>query len=399
MTERVSQSSFAGLTAIGIGLIGLIGLIVLLNVAKAKSTDFSGLAMVGGTVDAPKPFKAAKVYFRNSDKRMLYMVYTNGGKYQAMHLVPGNYELSVEAKGLESEVRKLELKAGEKSTANVTLYESTAKDEAQHGVESLPYEQIYPQGTGQRLAERLCIRCHGPNFLPAKQWPAEQWNSAIDFMSGNGNPRGAQIQPSDLSQQERDVLVRYLVENFGPESKPRAVKFELEMPVDETKISRAEYIEYYLAPDPPGTGMYAPEYASAPPTPWGKRRVSQDVVFDDQGDVWVTDRGTPNRIARLDPRTGEFQEFLTPRPTKGIHDLMIDKEGKIWLPEESGPDVDVFDTKSQKWVAAYPKDPDNKIEGMKNAQSLVIDSKHNVHMNFIVGTECRSWTGRPRRRP
>src|SRR3984893_7284948 len=119
MTERVSQSSFAGLTAIGIGLIGLI---VLLNVAKAKSTDFSGLATVGGTVDAPKPFKAAKVYFRNSDKRMLYMVYTNGGKYQAMHLVPGNYELSVESKGLESEVRKLELKAGEKSTANVTLY-------------------------------------------------------------------------------------------------------------------------------------------------------------------------------------------------------------------------------------------------------------------------------------
>jgi ligand-binding sensor domain-containing protein len=184
-------------------------------------------------------------------------------------------------------------------------------------------------------------------------------------MSGNGNPNGAQIQTGDLSKEDREILVRYFVQNFGPASKPRALKVQREMSIDGATISKAEYIEYYLAPDAPGVGMNSPEYASAPPTPWGKRRVSQDVVFDQQGDVWVTDRNTPTRLCRLDPRTGEFQEFVTPAPTKGIHDLMIDNDGLIWMAEGNGANMDVFDTKTQKWVASYAMDPDHIIPRQK----------------------------------
>src|SRR2546430_9430064 len=45
--------------------------------------------------------------------------------------------------------------------------------------------------------------------------------------------RSAQIQPNDLSQSERELYVKWLTTNFGPNSKPRAVKFQNEMPVDE----------------------------------------------------------------------------------------------------------------------------------------------------------------------
>src|ERR1019366_4983309 len=114
-------------------------------------------------------------------------------------------------------------------------------------VQMLSYDAIYPKGTeGRQIVERLCVRCHGPNFLPSRQWGADQWNGAIDMMLGNGNPQGAMIQPGDLTKEQREVLVKYLVENFGAASQPRAVKFQTEMPVDETKISKAEYIEYYL---------------------------------------------------------------------------------------------------------------------------------------------------------
>jgi len=58
-------------------------------------SELAGLASVSGTVTSPTPFKAAKVHFRNADVRMQYMVYTAGGKYQAMHLLPGNYEMRV----------------------------------------------------------------------------------------------------------------------------------------------------------------------------------------------------------------------------------------------------------------------------------------------------------------
>src|SRR3954468_17508157 len=50
------------------------------------AASLPGTATVSGTVDSSKPFKAAQVYFRNPARRMLYMVYTVGGHYQAMHL-------------------------------------------------------------------------------------------------------------------------------------------------------------------------------------------------------------------------------------------------------------------------------------------------------------------------
>src|SRR5438128_1317142 len=70
--------------------------------APASRSELAGLASVSGTVTSPSPFQAAKVYFRNTDKRVQYMVYTAGGKYQAMHLMPGKYEMRVEARGLDS---------------------------------------------------------------------------------------------------------------------------------------------------------------------------------------------------------------------------------------------------------------------------------------------------------
>ena len=384
MTTKSWSYGIRGFLLTGMASLAILAALNLAHANPKKASEVATLASASGTVTGAKPFAAAKVYLKNTDRRILYMVYTNGGKFQVMHLLPGMYEFSVQAKGQESDVQKLEVKGSEKLTANASMHEVSAA-EAANGVQMLTYDEIYPAGSaGQKIAERLCIRCHGPNFLPSRQWDADQWNSAIDFMRGNGNPQGAQIQPNDLSDSERQVLVNWLVENFGPTSKPRAVKFVKEMPVDEARIAKAEYIEYYLKPDGPGEGRNNPEYLNLR-SPFGNRRVSQDVVFDNKGYLWVTDRGFPTRIARLDPRTGEFLDFLTPRPKVGIHDLMIDNVGILYLPEEDGLNMDVFDTKMMKWLEPYALDPDKVIPGMKNGQSLVIDSKHNIYANFIVG--------------
>src|SRR5436309_1958513 len=41
-----------------------------------------------------------------------------------------------------------------------------------------------------------------------------------------------------------------MVKNLGAGAKPRAVRIEQEMPLDEAKLGKAMYIEYYLTPDP-----------------------------------------------------------------------------------------------------------------------------------------------------
>ena len=73
----------------------------------------AALATLSGTVDSAASFKAAQVYIRNVDKRILYMVYTNAGQFRAVSLFPGNYEISVAARGMDSDVQKLALKAGD----------------------------------------------------------------------------------------------------------------------------------------------------------------------------------------------------------------------------------------------------------------------------------------------
>src|SRR3954470_512225 len=96
--------------------------------ALAQS-ELAALASVSGTVSSSAPFKAAKVYFRNTERRMQYMVYTAGGKYQAAHLLPGNYEMRVEAKGLASSVTTVSLKSGKNPPLDAAL--QPKKDDAQ----------------------------------------------------------------------------------------------------------------------------------------------------------------------------------------------------------------------------------------------------------------------------
>ena len=47
-----------------------------------------GTAVLWGTVTAEVPFTAAQVYARNLDENMLYTVFTGGGQYRAINLMP-----------------------------------------------------------------------------------------------------------------------------------------------------------------------------------------------------------------------------------------------------------------------------------------------------------------------
>lgn len=44
------------------------------------TSTLAGLGSISGTVKAPKEFKAAKVYMKNVDKNVVYMVFTDEGR-------------------------------------------------------------------------------------------------------------------------------------------------------------------------------------------------------------------------------------------------------------------------------------------------------------------------------
>src|SRR5439155_11482349 len=120
----------------------------------AVQAPVSGTARLSGTVDSTVPFKAAQVFIRNVDKRILYMVYTSAGQFRAVSLMPGNYEVSVSTKGLESDVQKLALKSGDNPKLKLSL--RAANTANADSPEEASYDAIYPPGPGRDVAERTC---------------------------------------------------------------------------------------------------------------------------------------------------------------------------------------------------------------------------------------------------
>ena len=376
-------------------------------------------ATLSGTVAADAPFTAARVYIRNVDRRMLYMVYTQAGRYRAVALFPGNYEISVRAPGRASNVQRLVLNAGDSASLDLSLRAASDVAPAAAGgggelpavraaTEYLPYDELYPPGAGRDIAERTCMPCHGGNFLSSRPSRPAAWEAGIDKMLGKALSNRPALSYGDgiisyrdaqrrFALADRQTLLDYLVEHFGPDAPPRRIRVEQQMPIDEQALGRAMYIEYYLPEDTPGEGVNAPEFAGLRANFVG-RRVGQDVRFDRHGNVWLTDRGYPHRLVKLDPRTGEFTDYVLPDPKNGIHEVNVDPEGIIWVPEHRGvQSTEVkrllgFDPATERWEHRIPMDPDNVVSNThKWMQSLAIDSRGNVYVGWIMGGALSKW--------
>ena len=381
----------------------------------AEAAALPGFGTLTGTVTAPAPFKAARVLLRNTDKRILYMVYTGAGQFRATALFPGNYDVSSSVDKLQSAVQKIVIRAGDNPKVSIALSgpagatdravvtaletegaaDTTTREEA-------GYDEIYPAGPGRDIAERTCMICHGENFISTRPGTPASWAARIDRMMGAQLSTKSPASYAEglltyrasalrFSREDRQVLLDYLSKNFGLNAKPRAVRIDHEIPLDEAKLSKAMYMEYYLNEDPPGQLSHSPEVAKMQGAFVG-RRVGQDVRFDAEGDVWLTDRGYPNRIVRLDPRTGEQKAFVLPNPISGNHDINIDRLGMIWVAEPEGQQpsaqkhLNMFNPKTETFELRIPMDPNNEIRSEnKWMQSMAFDSKNNVYVGWIMG--------------
>ena len=358
-----------------------------LSPARAADGDgLPGMAALSGTVQAPRAFKAAQVHLMHAEKNVLFMVYTSGGRYRAPNLFPGKYEVTVRKAGFGADTRTITLGAGVKATLDFSLREQASPGVRQGefgfasgagtDVKLLSYEELYPRGPGRVLLEKDCMYCHGRNFFPSKQYHETQWNAFIDLMTGaTASERGAMIPPGTLSEGDRATLLAYLSRQFGPGSPPRGLRADAEFPVDEAALGKAMYVEYYLPLDPKLDAG-------------NKQRRTQQPHFDQQGNVWYTDRSIPNRIGRVDPRTGEFKDWVMPDPKADPHGLTVDAKGHVWFAETAGFHLGELDPATGS-IVRYPMDSSGRSKG--RGHSPVVDSKQNVWFTVIQGDMIGKW--------
>jgi len=371
-----------------LNIVRLLALALCCCVASAASvaaeSTIAGTGAVSGAVTASKPFTAAQVYLRHAEKPVTFMVYTSGGKYQAINVLPGDYEVTIARRGFASDPQKITVKPGATTTADFVL--KVADPAPKAGVNGpstvvaypgratitdkdveffTDYDKVYPPGPGRAVLERVCMSCHGVNFLAVRQLDRAGWDAAINMMSKRVDGRDTSVPPGKMSVKERQLLLDYLATNLNPTGKKRALAIDTDMPLDEAALAKAMYIEYDMPK------------ANVP----NARPIGQNPYFDNDGNVWMTDRGTPNGIVKLDPRTVKFETYLLPE--RGIpHGITVDSKGIVWWGETVGFKFGRLDPKTGK-MDRYPIDARGYLKG--RGHDPIVDAEDNIWLAVING--------------
>ena len=354
----------------------------------AQSADSGTIS--GAVVADQGNVRAFRVKARDSVHEIIYTVFTTGGRYQIYNLPPSTYDVQVLEVGFDSPVRTVDLKAGDAITVNLTLvangitaprgeggfggrvdpsYGAARQTQSLDGVELVEFDELYPPDPARDIMMKACFGCHGPDgqigqtaFHMRGRKNAAGWRRSVNRMFGAGpdgwlgGEHGLPLVTTEMvTPEQKESLIRYLTENFGPTSEPRDLKLD-PLVRDEAALSRAIYIEYEgpsghdPAPSPVEPGVVClsgsgndtivcidtnnpdPETRASAwkiPSPDGNPLTPHGIIMDGRGYVyWSELRG--DHIGQLDPKTGEIDRYPLPTRGGGAHTLRADSRGSIW---------------------------------------------------------------------
>lgn len=309
-------------------------------VLPAQGDQLPGHGQLSGTVTGSQPGVLPVVYAFNTDRNVGYQVFVVDGKYRAVNLMPGSYDVTIrpaieQMEGFTPETVLLDVIEGAHVTANFALknvravpnyvggypYEACSRDVPDCGAKIVPYDELFPPGPGREILEGYCFGCHQesmisynhPRMYPAGHVPFDKvgWAATVDRMNARYASRDPKTDSPLLPPQDRDILVDYLAEHFGADSEPRVLQLNSEAELDLKALEKAQYVEYVYREDP----------EKYPVWPW-----LHNVAFDPDGNVWLAYTGCC--IIRIDPRTGEQTAF---EGNGGGSSIIVDRQdGTVW---------------------------------------------------------------------
>jgi len=364
-----------------------------------------GRAQLSGSISADSPLKAVKIRALNLDKRVMYMVFSSRGRYRALGLLPGRYEITVQKSRFSAPAQSFDLAAGQHATADFKLASGATpefltraefpKAAWQNVAEYQFYDVIYPNTPTRRLIKEACMSCHNSEtFLPAHPRSQADWSevlakharptpgpgepqSQLSRLLGGTAPGAPLIGRAEYSDRQWSQILQYLSSNFGP-GPMRGVKVDpKELPLDEESLGKAMYIEYYLPLDPKLDAT-------------NNRRQAQDPHVDRNGNVWYTDNGYPARVGMLNPNTAEFTDYLLQSPRAYPHGITVDANNNVWWSERDAGYIGMFDQGKQQ-LHFYPSDPTHQFQGPWWVHTPVVDSENNVWFSDIGTNAITKW--------
>ncbi len=307
--------------------LGVLGFVV-------GAASFAESATISGTVTGPDgaPLRAAFVQARNAKTKITVSVLSNAqGRYHVDNLPAGDYRLQIRASGYRADPKNgVTLAADQSATHDFALQKGMVRWNELSFYQGL---KLLPDAKGKDLFFRHCFACHGFESRMATVTRNEDgWRARVNYMR-DAMAYFIMRPQNDFTDQKAEDIVYYLNHVFGEESV--LPKSPAELPgYKETLRSFSDealkivYVEY----ETPGPDRM----------PWSAHP-------DKDGNFWVPYYGRANKIARLDPTTGEMQEFAVPYAgTAAIHSAVPAPDGSVWLTEQGSNKLGKWDPKTQK---------------------------------------------------
>jgi hypothetical protein len=288
-------------------LVALTSAIVLLGSVTHSATITGTVKGVDGA-----PFQGAFVEAQNNKTKITVEVLSDGqGRYHIEQLPAGEYRVQIRAVGFSADPH---------TGVNLTADQNISFDFAlQKGVVRWTdisfYQgmQLFPPAKGKDLLVKQCSVCHEfQTRMAAVTRDEDGWRDRVEYMRT--------ALKVNVSDQNADDIASYLAKLFGPDSV--LPKSAADMPGYKDTVRpfsndamNIVYVEY----DMPGPARMP--FSAAP---------------DKNGNLWIPNFGSANKISRLDPKTGQMQDFSVPNiGAARIHSAVPAADGTVWLTESN----------------------------------------------------------------
>jgi virginiamycin B lyase len=302
----------------------------------------ASVGTISGTVKGPdgSPFRGAFVRAQNEKSKVTVSVLSDKqGKYRIQNLTEGKYQVRATAVGYKSDPRAgLTVDGAQPVSLDFAMQKGVVRwsDLSIHEGETL-----LPDDPGKTVLFTRCMSCHGlQTKIAGTRRDEDGWRNAValmrDRVGGVGDPR--------ITDQDTDKIVPYLNRVFGADSE--FSRSPAELPGYE-KAKHGEFSDEALK-------MIYVDYELP-----GPGRIPWDANPYDKGNVWLAFAWTANRIASLNPETGNIQEWSVPpasRPRRAlhVHSVIEAPDGMVWFVEDTQCKVNKFDPETQKFTDYEP---------------------------------------------
>ncbi len=306
--------------------------LILMTVVACGATASYG-ATISGTVKGPEGAAVEGVFVQAQNKNIntTFMVLSDSrGHYRLEKLPAGDYKLSTKITGyLGDPLSGVKLSADQNASFDTSLRKAPVR---WNELSIYQAGKLWPASPVKDKLFSTCFTCHGfQTRMASVQHDAEGWQGRVRYMQA-----AMKFSLADrLNDQQADEIAAYLTSLFSAQSvlpaSPEAMPGykETVRPVS-SEAMKITFVEYDM-----------PSFS----------RMPFSAAPDRNGYFWIPNFGVANKISRLDPRTGEIQDFPVPNiGTAAVHSAVPATDGSVWLTEQGSNKLGEWDPHMQKII-------------------------------------------------